>query len=84
MKSNLVLPSPKIFALRFGIILTLLCLLGAGCGAPEGEKQYGGPDTGPAYGDWFIDGSIGDASTLLPPLATDAASGDTAWFMTAW
>jgi peptide/nickel transport system substrate-binding protein len=47
----------------------------AGCKAQEEEKRYGGPDTGPAYGDLFIDASIGDASTLLPPLAMDAASG---------
>ena len=46
----------------------------AGCKAQEEEKTYGGPDTGPAYGDLFIDASIGDASTLLPPLAVDAAS----------
>ena len=45
-----------------------------GCKPPEAEKTYGGPDTGPAYGDLFIDASIGDASTLLPPLASDAAS----------
>lgn len=29
----------------------------------------------PAYGDTIVSGSIGDASTLLPPLATDSASG---------
>ncbi len=49
-------------------------LLLAGCKAQEEEKPYGGPDTGPAYGDLFIDASIGDASTLIPPLAMDAAS----------
>ncbi|HZE20577.1 MAG TPA: ABC transporter substrate-binding protein, partial [Desulfobaccales bacterium] len=47
----------------------------AGCSSEKKEEQlYTGPDTGPAYGDLFIDGSIGDASTLLPPLANDAAS----------
>jgi len=46
----------------------------AGCKAQEEEKTFGGPDTGPAYGDLFIDASIADASTLLPPLASDAAS----------
>ena len=57
----------------------LLCLAlftAAGCGSPEQEIVYGGPDTGPAYGDLFINASIGDASTLLPPLASDAASFD--------
>ncbi len=59
-------------------LLLVLCLALAlnGCKAAEDEKQYGGPDTGPAYGDMLVDGSIGDASTLLPPLAVDAASGE--------
>jgi peptide/nickel transport system substrate-binding protein len=59
----------------------ILCFLGlaaffllAGCKSQEPEQRYGGPDTGPAYGDLMIDASIGDASTLLPPLASDAAS----------
>ncbi len=52
----------------------LILIAGAGCKPPEAEKTYGGPDTGPAYGDLFIDASIGDASTLLPPLASDSAS----------
>jgi peptide/nickel transport system substrate-binding protein len=58
-----------LFALVF---LTLAAL--SGCKSQEEERTYGGPDTGPAYGDMFIDASIGDASTLLPPLANDAAS----------
>ncbi len=56
------------------LALVALTLMAAGCKAAKEEKQYGGPDTGPAYGDWLIDGSIGDASTLLPPLAVDSAS----------
>jgi len=56
------------------LLLVLLALTLVGCKGAEEEKVYGGSDTGPAYGDWFIDGSIGDASTLLPPLASDAAS----------
>ncbi len=56
------------------LLLLALAFLAAGCGSPEKEPNYGGPDTGPAYGDLFIDASIGDASTLLPPLASDAAS----------
>ena len=66
------------------LILALLIL--AGCKAQEEEKHYDGPDTGPAYGDLFIDASIGDASTLLPPLASDAASAsiNSAWSTTAW
>lgn len=57
-------------------LLCLALLTAAGCGSPEKELVYGGPDTGPAYGDLFINASIGDASTLLPPLASDAASFD--------
>jgi peptide/nickel transport system substrate-binding protein len=56
------------------LCLALLAVMAAGCKPAEEEKRYGGPDTGPAYGDLFIDGSIGDASTLLPPLASDASS----------
>jgi peptide/nickel transport system substrate-binding protein len=58
-------------------LLLLVALMAAGlagCKSQEPEQRYGGPDTGPAYGDLFIDASIGDASTLLPPLASDAAS----------
>jgi peptide/nickel transport system substrate-binding protein len=56
------------------LVLLLILGLGWGCKPPEAEKEYGGPDTGPAYGDIFVDASIGDASTLIPPLASDAAS----------
>lgn len=60
--------------LQLSLLLLLLTGLLTGCKSPEEEKVYGGPDTGPAYGDLFIDASIGDASTLLPPLISDAAS----------
>ena len=56
------------------LLISLALLLAAGCKPPEADRVFGGPDTGPAYGDLFIDASIGDASTLLPPLASDAAS----------
>jgi len=58
------------------LLLLLACAAVAlsGCKSEKEEQRYGGPDTGPAYGDLFIDGSIGDASTLLPPLASDASS----------
>ena len=62
------------FSRRLLLLLALLALAALGCKAAEEEKHYGGPDTGPAYGDWFVDASIGDASTLLPPLANDASS----------
>ena len=56
------------------LLLVLLALILVGCKSPEEERTYGGPDTGPAYGDLFIDAAIGDASTLIPPLASDAPS----------
>ena len=60
--------------LVFLLLIAFMAAVIIGCKAQEEEKTYGGPDTGPAYGDLFIDASIGDASTLLPPLAVDAAS----------
>jgi|UniRef100_A0A7C5AKC5 peptide/nickel transport system substrate-binding protein len=67
-------PTLKTFLSRWTILLAAILLLAAACGTPEPEKEYGGPDTGPAYGDLFIDGALGDASTLIPPLASDASS----------
>jgi len=55
-------------------MILLLAMVLSGCKSEKAEQSYGGPDTGPAYGDLMIDGSIGDASTLLPPLASDASS----------
>ncbi len=45
--------------------------------APIKEKgdAVSGQDAKPAYGDMFISGTIGDASVLLPVLATDSSSG---------
>ncbi len=67
-----------IFLNKYQRVLGIILLSGwflAGC-QPTGDNQppSSGPDTGPAYGDIFIDGSIGDASTLIPPLASDSAS----------
>ncbi len=55
-------------------ILAAVLVAGLACSPPEAEKPAVGPDTGPAYGDIFIDAGIGDASTLIPPLASDATS----------
>ncbi len=60
------------------LFLLWLVLASMACSSPEADKTYGGPDTGPAYGDLLIDASIGDASTLIPPLASDVASRDVA------
>ncbi|MHB9073805.1 MAG: peptide-binding protein [Desulfobaccales bacterium] len=58
----------------FWLVGLMALVLLSGCKSEKEEQRYSGPDTGPAYGDLFIDGSIGDASTLLPPLASDASS----------
>jgi peptide/nickel transport system substrate-binding protein len=66
-----------VFPFFFLLIIAALCL---GCGVEE-EPQTG-PEQGrsekspPAYGDLLIQGSIGDASNLLPLLASDSASHD--------
>ena len=57
--------------------LMLLLLLLTGCPANEqltGLETPAGNE--PAFGDTFIEGSIGDASTLLPILASDSASSE--------
>lgn len=58
------------------IILVVLC---SSCGQKDpvdaGRKL---PDAGPTYGDILVDGSIGDASNLIPLLATDSTSHDIA------
>jgi peptide/nickel transport system substrate-binding protein len=60
------------------VFLLIALVILEGCGSPQAEKEYGGPDTGPAYGDLLIESSIGDASTLIPPLASDASSHEVA------
>jgi len=42
-----------------------------GAGAPA---QTRGPGSGPAYGDILVEGSIGDASNLIPILSSDSTS----------
>ena len=81
MRPNITFRPPGSRGLWYLLLLALVIFSGAGCGSPENEKHYGGPDTGPAYGDLLIDASIGDASTLIPPLASDASSHDVAGYI---
>ncbi|MCX5872326.1 MAG: ABC transporter substrate-binding protein, partial [Deltaproteobacteria bacterium] len=73
----------------FLIIIIILLAFSAGCnekttqdnsaqaGAKtDGQKPASAGDSKPDYGDMLIRGSIGDASVLLPVLASDSASGD--------
>lgn len=61
--------------------MALFFLLAVGCAdrggeptAPPGGAQSGGGPDQPAYGDLLIEGSIGDASNLIPMLSSDSAS----------
>ncbi len=66
---------------RWGLFLGLLlalCGLIPACGCDRRDDSLSGPETAgpPVIGDTLIIGSIGDASTLLPVLASDSASSD--------
>ena len=62
------------------LLLLAMLLLGLGCAAGCDKQQPVIPAEGkaaaPAYGDTFIQGSIGEPSNLLPVLASDSASSD--------
>lgn len=59
------------------VCLGLILLLLAACNNSEQASLPGVKEAlTPAYGDTFIEASIGDASTLLPVLASDTASSD--------
>jgi peptide/nickel transport system substrate-binding protein len=62
------------------ILLTLLIIL-VGClsGCDNNKKSARtNIDSGPAYGDIMVEGSIGDASNLIPLLSSDSTSHDIA------
>jgi peptide/nickel transport system substrate-binding protein len=70
-------------AIRICFLSFLLFLplsLGCGKGKEEGSSSAGThcppPEAQQAYGDLLIQGSIGDASNLIPMLASDSASHD--------
>jgi peptide/nickel transport system substrate-binding protein len=65
---------PKIAIFLFTALLPLIFL--AGCNRQDGIVPAEGKDAEPAFGDTIIMGSIGDASVLLPVLASDGASAD--------
>lgn len=58
------------------IVLFLLAICSCGNDTTQGAsaKKEGAPDTGPAYGDIMVEGSIGDASNLIPILSSDSTS----------
>jgi peptide/nickel transport system substrate-binding protein len=62
----------------FLLLFAAAFLAVAGCGTPSDSPsrppQADSSDTGPAYGDIMVEGSIGDASNLIPILASDNTS----------
>jgi len=64
---------------RVAIPILLLALLAQLCGCQRQEETVipaEGAAAEPAYGDTFIEASIGEPSNLLPVLASDSASSD--------
>jgi peptide/nickel transport system substrate-binding protein len=61
--------------LRLLIFLLLIIVLIAACGKkPAADNAQPLSDKKPAYGDILVQGDIGDASNLIPLLASDSAS----------
>ena len=57
------------------ISFCLLCLVVVSCGGEDKKPSSGGAAAGaPAYGDIIVEGSIGEASNLIPLLSTDSTS----------
>ncbi|MFA7061018.1 MAG: peptide-binding protein [Pedobacter sp.] len=55
------------------LISTIIFLVACSQPVPR-QKQAGTKESKPAYGDAIVEGTIGEASTLIPILATDSAS----------
>ena len=63
------------------IIIFIICIISffvLSCGYDDKEASFFVEDTDPAYGDTIIIGSIGDATSLLPIIASDSSSFDIA------
>jgi len=58
---------------RYIFAMVLLLTL-AGCDPSDKNNVNSSGDTRPAYGDILVEGSIGDASNLIPILASDVSS----------
>ncbi len=54
------------------VVLWLLCVACTGSEAPPARQNVSAAP--PAYGDTLVEGTIGEASTLIPILASDSAS----------
>jgi peptide/nickel transport system substrate-binding protein len=69
IRASVIGIAPLVIAL-FGVVFGLL-LFSCHQGEDSIRKRS---DTGPAYGDIMVEGSIGDASNLIPLLASDSTS----------
>jgi len=62
----------------FLLLFTAAFFAAAGCSSPGDSPSRtppaGSSNAGPAYGDIMVEGSIGDASNLIPILASDSTS----------
>jgi peptide/nickel transport system substrate-binding protein len=67
-------PTNRLFPIL--IVITFLALLGCGDerGTPQPSSETPSEESAPAYGDIMVEGSIGDASNLIPILSSDSAS----------
>jgi len=61
-------------SIQGNLFLIIFLVLLLGCHSPSETKNHSSKDDTPAYGDIIVEGSIGDASNLLPILSTDSAS----------
>ena len=77
--------STPVRALAAILLLLAGAILPLGCGEPPPPPpELSGPAE-PAYGDAIVEGSIGDASNLIPYIASDVSSSEvTGWSTTAW
>src|SRR6185369_17466440 len=64
-------------AARWSMLLLIIAgafLVACSQPVPQQKPPTGKKDSKPAYGDAIVEGTIGEASTLIPILATDSAS----------
>jgi peptide/nickel transport system substrate-binding protein len=59
---------------RLRLLLPALLLAVTACTQSPAPSRGGAHDDKPAYGDALVEGTIGDASTLIPLLASDSSS----------
>ncbi|MBM2839032.1 MAG: oligopeptide-binding protein, partial [Deltaproteobacteria bacterium] len=63
------------------LLLAFVLFSFTGCKKAEAPPTANKAEGPPAYGDTIVVGSIGDASNLIPLLASDSASHDIAWLI---